>query len=118
MINGKIKVSIDQSSSINIFVFLMPNSFNEEEAGSRGILQNNLEERNVKNGAFEVPTDWSVWIVYNPSITAGQLTVSSWVDDLVSTDVSKIKGLWQPTRIAFIDYKKLKEEEEERQRLI
>jgi hypothetical protein len=70
-LNGKIKVKIDRVMNINLYVYQMPNSFNEEKYGTKGIFENNKLDSKVRKGTYEVPTDWSLWIVYNPSYISG-----------------------------------------------
>lgn len=72
----------------------------------------------VKGGTFTVPTDWSVWVVYNPSILPGVIKLKSWVEDFTKEDIQIIKNEWQPTGTAYIDYDKLKKEEQRKKQEI
>ena len=72
----------------------------------------------VTSGTFSVPTDWKIWVIYNPSIMPGELEMRSWVTDYTKDDISKISGEWKPTGTAYIDYEKIKNEEEAKTKLI
>jgi hypothetical protein len=57
---------------------MMPNSFDGEEYGTKGILENNFVSYNATNGeSFTVPTDWSVIITFN-NWQEGELQIVTW----------------------------------------
>jgi NADH:ubiquinone oxidoreductase subunit len=70
---------------------------------------------------MEIPTDWSFWILYNPSSTPGKFTIRTWVEELTDADEAQIKDYWQPTGVSVSAEKerlKLQEEEVARQKEI
>lgn len=65
-----------------------------------------------------MPTDWSIWMVFNPGAFPGRVKLTSWTEEFTEADIKKISTEWQPTGTAYIDYAKLRAEEAEKQRKI
>ena len=91
----------------------MPNSFSESY-GTHGILENNRIYNKVGSGRYYVPTDWSIWLIYNPTFGGGEIKFKHWVEDYTSDDVGRINGEWQPTGTEYIDADAARRKEEER----
>ena len=64
----------------------MPNNF-ASSYGTTGILENNRIYTKVRSGTHYVPTDWSIWLVYNPLFGGGQIRFKYWAEDFTSDDV-------------------------------
>ena len=56
----------------------MPNYFSDE-FDFHGLFENGKEYHEVGKGRYEVPTDWTVFLEYNPKYMPGTLRVKSWV---------------------------------------
>jgi len=97
--NGKLKVEIISVEDVSANIYLMPNSFSDSY-GTHGILENNKMYINVESGTYTIPSDWSLWVVYNPGIFDGGINMKSWLEMLTQDDVSKIDSEWQPTGIS------------------
>lgn len=59
-LNGKLIVEIYSVNDASIRVYQMPNSFNREIYGTKGILENNRINITDEPAIFKVPTDWTV----------------------------------------------------------
>lgn len=101
-LNGKIKMDIRAFNRASVYVYMMPNNFNDKY-GTHGILENNKYFAKTGPGSFSVPTDWKIIISYNPQIFSGYITVNSWVEEYTREDEELIKKVWQPTGTSFID---------------
>lgn len=76
--------------STDLQVYLIPNKFDQIKYGTQGILENNQVTQKVTTGKFQVPTDWSVWLVFNPGFLAGRVKVKSWVQYFSEADIPLI----------------------------
>ena len=85
-LNGKINVEISQVTNVNLYIYLQPNHFNSQKYGTHGILENNKIYTKVTRGTYSVPTDWSVWLVYNPPIVAGEIRIKTWAQEYEASD--------------------------------
>jgi len=85
-LNGKVKVQIERVDNVKVYVYLMPNSFNSDY-GTHGIFENNKIHPRTNSGIYEAPTDWSIWVVYNPGFTSGDVWVKTWAEEYTQADV-------------------------------
>jgi hypothetical protein len=95
----------------------MPTHFSDSY-GTKGILENNQFWQRVKAGQrFDVPTDWTIFIEYNPGVWSGSIRLRTWAEQYTAADRVNIEGNWQPTGTSFIDMElQLEQEREEAQR--
>jgi hypothetical protein len=85
-LNGKINVEIQQVTNVNLYIYLQPNHFSSQKYGTHGILENNKIHTKVTRGIYTVPTDWSIWLVYNPPIVAGEIRIKTWAQEYSASD--------------------------------
>lgn len=50
---------------------------------------------------FEVPTDWTIHIVYNIGLYAGEANLISYVIPYTDQDIGKLQTIWQPTKTTY-----------------
>lgn len=112
-LNGKLIVDIE-SEGASVYLYMMPNQFSKDASDTVGIVENNQIKAKVDYGSFEVPTDWSVYIVYNVGYMGGNINVKSWAQEYTEKDKTKIDGDWQPTGTYFISEEELARIEAER----
>lgn len=77
-LNGKLIVNIASLEEASASVYLMPNYFSKDY-GFHGLFENGKEYHTVGTGQYEVPSDWTVFIEYNPYMVTGGIEVQSWV---------------------------------------
>ena len=76
-LNGKLRVTVENVEDVTLYAYLMPNDFGASY-NYHGIFVNNKITYGVKDGqSFEVPADWTVWLVYNPGFFDGEVRVKS-----------------------------------------
>ncbi len=109
-LNGKIVIDIVRTEESHLYVYLLPNTFDEHRYHTHGILENNHFFKNVRSGTYRVPTDWSIWLVYHPGNKYGGIQVRSKVENFTEQDLGKLEGVWQPTATYFADHSKFGEE--------
>ena len=121
--NGKLTVEILNVDDATLYIYLQPNNFNEEEMKTVGIIENNKVYNHyswTKAGRrYSVPSDWTIFLVYNVGYVNGAISVKSWVEPYTEKDISKIQGSWQPTGTYWVNttaiaLQKAAEEEKER----
>lgn len=99
--NGKLTVEIQNVDDATLYIYLQPNNFNEEEMKTVGIIENNKVYNHyswTKAGRrYTVPSDWTIFLVYNVGYVNGGISVKSWVSPYTEKDLAKIAGSWQPT---------------------
>ena len=73
-LNGKLVIEIVRNEAGDAFIFMQPNGFNDA-AGTHGILENNMvyQIQGETGGVYEVPTDWTITLVYNVGYFKGGL---------------------------------------------
>ena len=72
-LNAKLNVEIQTVKNTNLILYEMPNSFSKDY-GTHGILENNKIYNNERSGTKRtVPSDWSIWLVYNPLFGGGEI---------------------------------------------
>ena len=95
--NGKLVVLIPEEIDAKAFAYLQPNYFSDE-FGTYGIMENgmvySLNTLSEGEQTFEVPTDWTIHIVYNIGMLSGKLKVKSYVTDYEISDKENINGKW------------------------
>jgi hypothetical protein len=69
-------VEIEEVLNAMVFVYLMPTNTSQ----TKGIFENNKFHSLVKGGKFVAPSDWKIWIVYNPMNKFGHIKIKSWVE--------------------------------------
>ena len=72
---------------------MMPNSFSDD-FGTHGILENNMVYQKKKSGQFSVPSDWTVYIIYNIDVFAGFINLRSWVVEYDDADIERLNTVW------------------------
>lgn len=92
-LNGKIKVEILDVDDVTIYIYEMPNSFSDSY-GTHGLLENGKFHQRVKSGVYTVPTDWSIWIVFNPGVIGGGVSIRTWAEEYTEADVGRIESEW------------------------
>lgn len=92
-LNAKIIVVIKEVKNTNLIIYEMPNSFSESY-GTHGILENNRIYTDVKSGKHMAPSDWSIWLVFNPKFGGGYVKFEHWVDNYDESDVNSLNGEW------------------------
>jgi len=75
---------------------MMPNKFSDD-FGTHGILENNMVHSKKKEGTFTVPSDWTVYLIYNIGYFNGVISLKSWVTEYVDADIEKLNTIWEPT---------------------
>ena len=72
----------------------MPNSFNTDN-GNRGILENNRLYKET-GGMYYIPSDWSIWLVYNPKMGGGKIRFKTRMEEFNEDDKGRIAegGTW------------------------
>ena len=78
-------VKINKVENADLHVYQMPNNFNDEY-GTKGVFENNQVWVKVTDGTFTVPTDWTVYLVYNKKELQGEISLSTWSDKYVEED--------------------------------
>lgn len=78
-LNGKLIVEIKKATHVKVSVYEMPNYFSDE-FDFHGLFENGKEWHEVGEGRYEVPSDWTVFLEYNPKYMAGVFRVNSWVE--------------------------------------
>ena len=78
-------VQISNVHFSNMEVFLQPPTNT-----TYGVQENKKEFFVDSNVTVEVPSDWQVWIVYEPRIMGGNFTVKTWVTYYLESDISRI----------------------------
>ena len=64
--NGKMAVSLVGVKGAYTYIYLQPNYFNRVKYLTYGLLENKMIYNKERNGElFYVPTDWTVFIVYD-----------------------------------------------------
>jgi hypothetical protein len=53
-------------------------------------MENNHLYPKVQSGSFAIPSDWSVYIIYNRGYLAGSITIDSWVEKYEEIDQEEI----------------------------
>jgi hypothetical protein len=84
-LNGKIIVEIKKVKEVKLEIYMQPN-IETKEYGTHGILENSLVFNGVNEGNFTVPTDWAVFLIYNPSFFPGEISINSYVQELNEDD--------------------------------
>ena len=108
-LNGKIVVEIQKVRGVNMYLYLQPNHFNSKKYGTHGILENNKIYKNVVSGKYTVPTDWSIWLVYNPRNVGGHFKVKAYTTQFEKRDEWYIKNDWRPTGTSYVDQEREKQ---------
>jgi len=80
----------------------MPNDFSSSY-GTHGLLENNQFYKSVYGGKFTMPTDWTIWVYFNPSIFSGKVTIRTSAEEYTTDDTFNIENSWQPTGTSYID---------------
>ena len=99
---------IQKTSSEKVTVFLQPNqNVIPENMKNRQLLENNQIYYKQTVGTFEVPTDWTVYIIYNYNNgfgwpLSGSIHLEAWVEDLKAEDAQKITKEWRPTEVIYL----------------
>lgn len=101
-LNGKINVQILDVNDASLQIYRMPNSFNPS-FGTQGIFENNMYDNYIKTGLFVVPTDWTIWIVYNKPVFEGSVSIITWLEEYGPDDKAIIETEWQPTGTFWVD---------------
>lgn len=103
-LNGRLIVKINKiKAALVLAVHLQPNNFNNDEYGTHGILPNNLYYLDQEEGAkFEVPTDWTVFIVYSNGYFPGSLSIFSGVFEYTEKDLHILDEM-QPTGTYYVN---------------
>ena len=83
------------------FVYLQPNKFTKEVSDTVGLLENMMVYPWKKAGGrstntWEVPSDWTVYVVYNVGMFSGSVIIESSVSEYTDADIGFIKTM-QPT---------------------
>lgn len=60
----------------------------------------------MTRGTYTVPTDWSIWLVYDTPQVAGEVIIRTWADNYKASDEWYIKNDWQPTGTSFVGAQK------------
>ena len=63
MLNGKLVVEINEIQNSVVTLYMQPNNFIPE--GLETIVENNKVYFKPRKGRYEVPSDWSIYVVYN-----------------------------------------------------
>ena len=66
----------------------MPNDYNRNEVKSTGIVENNRVYNGGEGTIYTTPTDWSIWMVYNPKFGGGVVKFKVWAEDINAGDVN------------------------------
>lgn len=56
---------------------------------------------------YEIPSDWTAYLIYNVGYGSGSITVKSWLDQYTEDDISKIDTVWQPTGTYWVNQTQL-----------
>ena len=96
-LNGKLRVTVENVEDVTLYVYLMPNDFSKTKYDYHGIFVNNKITYGAKDAqSFEVPADWTVWLVYNPGFFDGEVRVKSRVVMYTNDDQNFISEM-KPT---------------------
>ena len=101
-LNGKIVVKLDSVNDAEVHVFMMPKHFNPDY-GYKGFFENNDYYTYQKDGTYEAPTDWVIYIQYNTFYFDGNIILSSEVKEYDEADIFSIKNYWQPTGTVYVN---------------
>ena len=50
-----------------------------------------------------MPTDWTIFIEFNPGFGSGIVKLKTWVEEISKDDIGIINDSWQPTGVRFIN---------------
>ena len=115
-LNGMLVVTIE-SSDPSLYIYKQPNSFNTEQTGTHGLVDNGLLQGNKKRGTIEVPSDWSIYLQYNSARMGGDIKFTYEVREYTQDDIYRIENVMQPTGTKWVNQTEealKKKEEEER----
>ena len=87
-LNGKLVLEIEQNDANTLTLYQFPNSMNE--GNNNGIIENDLVY-DITTGTYFVPTDWTMYFIYNLSFMPGKLVIHSKVELLTVEDQELIE---------------------------
>lgn len=82
-LNGKLVLTVETNDALSLTLYQFPNSMNEDN--SNGIIENDLVYE-ITTGTYFVPTDWTMYFIYNLSFMDGKLVIHSKVELLTVED--------------------------------
>ena len=90
-------MKINNLENAIVFIYLQPNSFNEELYDTHGIIENK-KIYNKTGIIYDIPSDWSYYLTYyTKGPMGGEIKVTSWFDYYEEADIESIQYSWQPT---------------------
>ena len=98
-LNGKLVLEIVNVDDATLYVYLQPNNFHvDQNKPTIGLIENNMVYNHyswTKGGRkYEIPTDWTAYLIYNVGYGNGAITVKSWIDQYKEEDISKFDTVW------------------------
>ena len=94
--NATITVNMERVTDVKLDVYLQPNNFYNFTFDTFGVQENNLFREDVREGTFEVPADWAVWLVYeSPRGESGFFEFNTELKEVDnSTDTYERNDVW------------------------